>query len=178
MQPDTISTLLTDLLETCADAYEQTGVTVTMPARAYITHAPLAAVPWQGEQLTVQWTGFRAVAPFPLTQLRAPKAVVVPGVDFAIEVVRACWPEPHAVSGTTVQLPDPSVLTAAALALALDVAAIGAYLQLLSVKGGMFANVPGINTAQDVSVGIAVPVGPQGSLAGIRIPVSAKLAIV
>lgn len=174
MIPTTISTLLTDLLATCVAAYSQAGVTVTAPARRYVTHGTAV---WAGEQLTVAWSGFRPVAPFPLTQLNVPKAAVVPTCDMRVEVVRDCWPVPQTTAANK-RLASPESITAAALLLALDVGAIGAYLQTLSVEGGMFPSIPAIDTSnKGVTVGIAQPTGPQGQLAGLLIPVSVKLAI-
>lgn len=178
MNQATVSTLLTDLLDSCVAAY--TAVGGTPPARRFVSHGGQAL--WYGEQLTVTWTALRPVSPFPLEQQRAPRTNVVPSAEFQVEVVRACWPQPNAQQ-TGAALPDPGAIQTAALALSVDAATLFWYLSTLAVRGGedgepvMFPHLPTIKLAEDIRVGAIVPSGPQGQLAGVRFPVQVALVI-
>src|SRR5262249_30445688 len=113
-------------------------------------------------------------APFPLTQLRAPKETITPGADFAIEVWRACWPQPN-VTGAGSQLASPSAFQDAALLLQQDLATLVGYLTTLGLEGLLLPSFPALKTAQDVAFGVPVPLGPTGPVAGWRWPLQVKL---
>lgn len=170
MNQATLSTVLTDLLDAIEDAY--TASTLDVPVRSFVAWG--TGPSWQGEELIVYMTGFRPVAPHPLTQIRAPKGNVVPAIDCMVEVVRDCYPLPQA-SAAAKQLADPTKIQAAALALAEDAAVVGGFLTRMSVELGLLDHFPTIGLTMDVASGPLVPTGPLGQFAGFKVPVSIAL---
>ena len=173
MIPTTLATILNDILEAATDAFEQPG-TNPVPARAYISHG--LTVPWEGEQLTVSSSAVNATHPFPLNQVRGIKTSLIPSLSVVVEIVRECWPEPRA-SAAAKSLPDPTKLTTAALSLANDASSLYGYLAQQITAGTLILSIPTINTATDFAVGQMVPTGPQGRMAGWKLPISVKLSV-
>lgn len=173
MNPATLNALLDDLLVAAADAYELPG-SPSVPKRQVKHHGQLP--PWDTEQLTVAWTGLRAVSPFPISDRGPHHCAVIPAVDLTVEVVRACWP---AVSGTGVSaplIPNATAISEATRTLSADAGALWAALVPLALSGTLFPHVAGIG-CKDVVVGTLVPLAPQGQLAGIRWTFAVKLAV-
>lgn len=174
LPPVTLVTILSDVLASCQAAYGQTGAPAA-PSRAFMT---LGTPTVEGEQLTVAWSGVSTVHPFPLSQQRAIRAVAVGSVGLAVEVWRTCWPVPQVTSPTAGTLVSPDVYTAASAGLLTDAATIWGWLSRLAVEGGLCPSLPTIAGAADVALQPMVPLGPQGNLVGLRLPVSVKLSVV
>lgn len=172
MNPNVYALVLTDVLAACVDAYAQDGAP-RLPKRAFTCHGQ---PPVEGEQLVVWSGGLSSTHPFPLAQLRAAKTTVVGSALVNIEVWRTCWPAPSA-SGVAAALPAPQAFTDATDVLARDAITLFGTLADLAVKGGLCPHLPGVSTASDVALGQMLPLGPQGTLAGWRWPMSVKLSV-
>jgi hypothetical protein len=172
VRPDTIETVLNDVLAACTDAFGQEGANKA-PERMFVTHGQPVVT---SEQLVVWSPGVRPTKPFPLTRLGAIKDSVIPGLDVTIELWRSCWPVPKA-QGPTAQLASPEALTKAALSLANDAASLFGYVSGLAAAGTLFPSLPTLGTSSDVALLPLVSLAPQGALAGWRWPVALKLAI-
>lgn len=173
MNGATVSTLLTDLLQTCIDAYSTIANAPAPPARRFVSFAEPVYYP--GDQLSVWANTLRIVNPFPLTQLRQIGPADVPTVDLGFHVLRDCWPQPQVSTPASSSLPKPEDIQAAALAAMTDGATLMAHLSMLAAKGGLFPSLP-INSG-DVALPPITPVGPQGGHVGWRGVIQVKLAI-
>jgi hypothetical protein len=176
MDANTIGTLLTDLLVTCADAFTIIPGAPTAPARQFVSFGePNSYIEGNG-QLVVWTTGIRLVNPFPLTKSSADFAAVMPATDLMVQILRPCWPGPSVTTPASSQLPKPAAIQAAALAADADGATLYAHLSNLAVKGGMFPTLPTIRD-NDIALSPMTPIGPAGVHVGWRCTVAVKLAI-
>lgn len=174
MNGTTVGTLLTDLLQTCADAYAIITGAPTVPARRFVSFGE--PPPYEGDLLAVWWAGLRTVKPFPQTQASAAFAAVMPATDLNFMVMRSCWPSANVTTSASTKLPKPADIQAAALAVTADAATLMAHLSDVAVKGGMFPTLPTIRDG-DIALQPLVPVTPSGLRVGVRGVVQVKLAI-
>lgn len=175
LKPSTLPTILSDVLTACQNAYGQTGAP-EIPARTFVAHGQPVVQPGV-DQLTVQSLGISAVHPFPLAQLRALRTTVVPSAGISIEIWRSCWPSPDATSHASKNAVSPQQFTAASSALALDLTTVWGWLADLAVHDGLVASFPTIAGAADISMSPAIPLGPQGTMAGWKILLAAKMSV-
>lgn len=173
MNGATVGTLLTDLLQSCVDAFDEVPNAPAAPVRRLVS---FGEPPWYpGDTLGVWCSGLRIVSPFPLTQLRAVQSADVPAADLTILILRDCWPQPNVTTSASSSYPEPADIQAAALTAMADGSTLEAHLSMLAAKGGLFPSVPLLNG--DVALSPMVPVGPQGGHVGWRWPIAVKLAI-
>ncbi len=174
MKPDTIQTVLGDILAACVAAYSDPGAP-SPPSQHYISHGGPGFLA-KGDQLIVWSGGISATHPFPLTQLTAVKKVVVPSALISIQVMRDCWPTGN-VTNVNATTPSPGEFSAAAEASALDAATIFGYIAQHATIGDLLPSLPTISTAQDIAFTPMVPVGPLGTRIGWRWPFAVKLSV-
>ena len=171
--PNTVSLIANDVMDACVAAYGQDGAP-NVPARTFITHGIPTVT---GEQLTVATLGISTVHPFPLAQLRAVRTNAVGSTGMSIEVWRSCWPTFEASSPVNKTRPSPSTYTEAASALLLDAATIWGWIADQVTQGTLIPSISTIADASDVSISPMIPMGPQGTYVGFKLPIAVKLSV-
>lgn len=168
-----LTTLSTDLLKACVDAYAQVPAAGEPPERRYVTHGPAVAA---GDQLTVAVSGFKVSQPFPTTQTGPIQRSAVGAAELTVELYRRCWPVPD-LGPASSSLPSAESLTDAASLLAEDAATVWLWVAGLASLGNLFPSVDGLIGVGDTAALPMLPVPVSGQVAGWRWPIVVKLAI-
>lgn len=162
MDHATLSNMATVLL---ADVVTDLGPTA--PAHRVIQHGIRFAHDCEMVAVGIGQFGFDPAdkGPFPGHQ----RAIYLPTVQFQVMWIRA-WPSVNQAG----ELPTAAKITAASLALAVDVSAVGDGITT-RWQGGTLWGLPAKDIAHLVTVGPILPISPEGGMAGWRVTVGARL---